>query len=717
MSYLTVDKLAEIIGAKLPEDFNGNIKCGRVLTQSMYVKPGEVVISAGWYPHDRIIPESLEKGAAVVFCDKQAKERYPQPNVIPVDDPKECVTRFEKWRAQLCNAKRIAITGSVGKTTTTGLINSVIANSFNTLTHHTMSNSHGAILRNVQRLTPLHKYWVQEVGGVQPGYIESSARFLCPDIVVLTNIGESHLNLYGTKENILKDKGSLEKYAQPGGTVVISYDDDILRNAKFTHNVVSCSLHDDRADYHAEDIHTELDGVHFTAVCKEGRFDVHLNLYGDYNIYNALFAIAVGRLAGVDMKKICKLLETYQPDGMRQNFISVGGYTLFVDAFNAEPKTVLGSATTLAQIPMSKSGRRIFVTGHIDKLGADSAKMHRQLGHELSKLDLDLIVLFAGDSKYTYESLKEDGFKNALLMGSRDELDNWLHDNVTRDDVVFFKSGQFEAALVKSIDHVYGTSFQNEQQFNEGKLVEYNGYKLRLRQDNIAEVEGYNGSDTQLVLPAKYGDYVITRISPFAFTKHRDITSVVIPDTVVSIGQEAFYICPKLKYVKLPSQLKIIGKNAFNYCKALETVEIPYGTIHIDRHAFYDCFALKAISIPETVGFFGEDVFGSVSQLLNRSLTIFCAPGSFAAAYAKENRLSSANIADMPASPLSEPQPSCDDGLVGNFKKLAEEQPREAARVLNAIIDHLESVDNIDIVYSFSSRKLRAECTSDGAEQ
>lgn len=650
-SNLTVSKLAKIIGATLPKGFDGSTKCARVLTQSMYVQPGDVVISAGWYPHSQIIPESLEKGAAVIFCDRETKKAYPQERVLPVDDPKECVFRFEKWRAKPCKAKRIAITGSVGKTTTTGLINAVIANSFPALTHHTMSNSHGAILRNVQHLEPSHKYWIQEVGGVQPGYVESSARFLCPDIVVLTNIGESHLNLYGTKQNIFHDKSSLERYAQPGGVVIINYDDEILRNAEYTHKVVTCSKSDSHADYYAENIRTEQDGTHFTAVCPDGRCEIYLKLYGEHNVYNALSAVAVGRLAGVPLDKIAELLATYEPSGMRQNLVRVGGYSFFVDTFNAEPKTVLGAAETLMQIPVSEKGRRIFVTGHIDKIGEASPQMHEALGHDLAKLKLDKVALFAGDSRYTYKAMVEDGCTNVFHSSSREEMDNWLRENITRDDIVFFKSGQFEAAMAKSIDHVFGTAFQNEQQFNEGRIVERDGFRFKLRQDHIAELCGYTGDKTELVIPATYDEWQVIRIAPFAFTKNYELKSVVIPDAVVNIGQEAFYICPKLEKVKLPASLKIIGKNAFNYCRALKSVEIPSGTIHIDRRAFYDCVSLESVSVPESVGFLGVEVFGAGKPEQQKKLRISCAPGSLAEAYAKENGLSLSLLSVSHAAP------------------------------------------------------------------
>lgn len=629
----TLSQLAKIIGAKLPHTIDGSVHYSRVLTQSEYVHPGDVVISAGWYEHKRIISESLEKGALAVFCPTDIKAKLFPDNdkVIAVANSLECVKKFELWRTKDCHAKRIAISGSVGKTTTTGLINTVIANSYNTFTHHSMANSHGAILRNIQKLTPSHEWWVQEVGGVQPGYIESSACILRPNIAVLTNIGQSHLDKYITRENILKDKGSLEKYLQPDGAVVINSDDDMLANANFTHKVIRVSMKDPSADYYIDSVRTVPAGMEFTFTCAEGHFSAKLNLYGDYNAYNGAMAIAVGRLAGVPMERCIELIGTYVPGGMRQNFRVIGGYKMLIDCFNAEPKTVLGSAETLTKMPVPENGRRIFVTGHIDKLGAESKRMHYELGEKMASLALDVVVLFGGDSDQIYDALKENGFENVFLMKTRDELDEWLKTNVTHDDIVFFKSGQFETALAKTIDHVYGTTLQNEQQFNEGHVVEENGYRFRIRRDNIAEVIGYTGSDTNLVIPSECEGAEVIRIQNYAFTKMRHIESVIIPDSVTYIGREAFYVCPSLKEIHLPKNLKFIDKNAFNYCKKLTCVTIPEGTLHIDRHAFYDCTGLITLRIPDSVGFFGTDALHNSPKM-----TVVCSKDSYAWKYANE---------------------------------------------------------------------------------
>lgn len=631
---LTMQELTKIIGCKSVAEELRDVKVNRVLTQSVYAEPGDAVIAVRWYDVKRTVSEALQHGVAVVFCERKYAQAYSDPRVTAVDDPLECVVKFESFCEQGCTAKRIAITGSVGKTTTTGLINSVIANTYKTLTHHPMSNSHGAILRNFQLLDPEHEFWVQEVGGVQPGYIEASARMLRPDALVLTNIGTSHLDKYGTREAIFRDKSSLERCEKSDGVVIVNYDDEMLKNADYNHKVISFAVNDKNADYYAENIIMDEQGTAFDLVCAEGRYAARLNLFGTFNVYNALAAIAVGRWAGVPIDKIIDLLKQYMPSGMRQNMMNIGGYKLLLDSFNAEPKTVLGSADTLAQIKMSGNGRKIFITGHIDKLGEDSVKMHTDLGYELAKLDIDEMVFYAGDSKYTYDAVVKSGYKNAHFMDSRKELDDWIRNNITRDDVTFYKSGQFKAALAKSVDHVYGTRFQNEQQFNEGNLETSGDFEFRLRQDDIIEINKYNGADKCVTIPDAYNGVPVLRIGTGAFRRNADAESVAFPNTVDNIGQEAFYDCANLSKVSLPEGLKYIHRSAFNHCKKLKKVTLPKGLIHIEMRAFGDCSALKRIYIPETVGFIGEEAFARC-----RKLVIECEKGSYAETYAIKNNI------------------------------------------------------------------------------
>jgi len=647
--YVNFHDLCKIIGVSVPKGIDPFKPVERVISQAEYTQPGEVVICTEYYDVERSISLAVERGAFVVFCPQHYAQKYwanqadkseapAMRNVVGVDNPLECIRKFEVWRKSGCNARVITITGSVGKTTTTGLVNSVIANTFNTLTHHPMSNSHGAILRNVQRLSPSHEVWVQEVGGVKPGYVESSARILCPDALILTNIGNSHLDLYKSKENIFWDKTSLERYMKQDGVVIINLDDTILRNSipKFTHKVITFAIDREDADYRAENILTTRDGIQFDIVSAAGRTPATLNLFGEYNAYNALAAIALGQWMGVPIFRSVELIRNYQPEGIRQHMVNIGGYHMLIDCFNAEAKTVLGAAETLSKIPMEGPGKKFMIAGHIDKLGADSKAMHYQLGKDLAAIKgIDELVFYAGDSKSSYDAAVDAGSTNAHWMNSREELENWMRDNITRNDLAVYKSGQFEAALAKSIDHVYGTVFQHETQFNEGTIKRRNGFLFRVRKEtvDIAGITAENNS-TDIVIPDEFDGVKITHIAMRAFSNKRSIRSVEIPDSVENIGELSFYICAALISLKLPKHLRIIDANAFNCCSHLTRVSLPEKTIHLGRHAFYDCRNLEQIYIPDSVGYIGEDAFAHCHKL-----TISCKRGSYAEEYAKKNKL------------------------------------------------------------------------------
>lgn len=628
--------VSKIINAKYDEKVLKNAGINRILTQSVYTKPGDAIIVGPWYSARKTIEEALVKGATVVFCEEKYKNEYFDNRLVVIEEPLACIEKLAKYCEKDSKAKRITITGSVGKTTTTGLINSIMDSEFETLTTHPMSNSHGAILRHFQQLNPTYEYWVQEVGGVQPGYIECSAKMLKSDIVVLTNIGISHMDKYGSVEGIFNDKSSLERYAKDDAVVVLNYDDEVLKKAEYNHNIIRFGINEENVDYKAKNIKQKKDGIEFDVICKYGAERVKLNLYGKYNVYNALAAIAVGCYVGVSLKKIIEDLKKYVPTGMRQNMQHIAGHTLLIDCFNAEPKTVLGSAQTLSEMIIEENGgRKIFVTGHIDKIGEKSAELHKRLGIELAKLNLDIILLYAGDSKYTYEGLVEAGYKNAILMENRDDLDQWLRENITSKDITFYKSGQFEAALIKTIDHVYGTNFQNEQQFNEGTVVNEGSYSYKIRRDDIVELVKYNGNDENPKIVDKLAQGNVIRIGVAAFSKNNSIKKITIPKSIENIGREAFYLCRELKEIKFKNGVKYISRSAFNYCSNLTEINLPDSVLHIDTRAFRDCVKLKKIRIPESVGYIGKEAFYNCPSLI-----IKCKKGSYAEQYAIKNEIS-----------------------------------------------------------------------------
>ena len=332
------------------------------------------------------------------------------------------------------------------------------------------------------------------------------------------------------------------------------------------------------------------------------------------------------------MKKSPDLLKTYYPSGMRQNHLLIGGYSIYADCFNAVPESMLSAAQILEKFSVSDGGRKIFVSGQMNELGKQSAQKHREVGCQLANIDIDTILTFGAQAKYTYEGLKESGFKNAMYFETRQELDEWIKNNLKREDEIFFKSSHGDICLAITIDNVFGTTLTNKMEWNAGRIVEEGNYKFKIRNYDVAEIIEYTGKEKDVVIPAQYGDNKFTRIAHNAF-KNKNIENIVIPDTIKTICHGAFHKCRMLKSVKLPQHLLYIDRNAFNSCTSLREIEIPSGVIHIEKGAFYDCKSLKKAIIYEKVGFIGEEAFKNVSD----EFEIVCKKGAYAEQYAKDN--------------------------------------------------------------------------------
>lgn len=163
--------------------------------------------------------------------------------------------RASHYIRSIHKSKVIALTGSVGKTSTKEMIEAVLrAHYKNPLVSKGNNNSMFSITRNIQKLKRPTNVYLQEVGAFAPRTIEISAKQLEADMAVYTNIGVSHVESYGSREELAKDKLSLSTYGKPDGLAFVNYDDEILMSHPFTQKVITYSLRNEEADYYAKNI-------------------------------------------------------------------------------------------------------------------------------------------------------------------------------------------------------------------------------------------------------------------------------------------------------------------------------------------------------------------------------------------------------------------------------------------------------------------------------
>lgn len=638
---LTVGKICRVIGldpATVPTALR-NEPIEYVTARYTWVRRGCAYFSR--YLGDVEEPEArqaYQRGAKVIFSSKPIKDE--KGNSLPciiVPDPAQRFYAFNRWLKSLYPIPTLAITGSVGKTTTKEMVYSVLSTTYNTLKNVGNANTYAAIGDTIFKLTPRHEVYVQEVCAFSPGWVEGGSKMLAPNMCLITNIGYPHVDLYGSIENIFYDKTSLVRNLPDDGVAFLNYDDERLAKLETDKKIISFAIDHD-ADYKADDIVYDDGCITFSVVCDEGRFPVRIHMHGAHNILNALAAFAVGRHLNIPVERIVKALDEYRSEGMRQNVLNVGGYHLYLDCYNSAPNSVLTSVHALSLIPPEVGGKRVAVLGDIPRLGNQSRPIHKEVAEKLLAEDIDLYLLFGPYCEEMHKVMAQAGRKS-LYTQDRAELNDFIRTNVNRGDVVLFKAGH-PTALAKTVDQVFGTSFH----LTDGDVLldsshDASDATFRARWiDEAIEIRGSKKVEADLRIPTTTdGKTPVRRIGQGAY-KGQQIKRLSTPEALQNIGIEAFADCKQLEQAALSRGLMVLEDKAFSGCAALRELTLPDTLIDIGEKAFAGCAALCELRIPASVGHIGEDAFEGCGNL-----TLLVEPGSCAERFAEETHLAFKN--------------------------------------------------------------------------
>ena len=614
----TVKQACDIIGVKLPSKYAH--LADEVLTNITHhvnslVEGGAFILFGDT---DEAITKKFNEAATrkqTMIFNSKACEKILRNSDIPhitVPNWRDTIVKLSAAMRNELGIKVVGVTGSIGKTSTKEMIHSVLRQCYTTTKTQGNLNTLPGIFSAIYHITDDVEYHVQEYS---MSYTETSmARKVAactPDAAVITNISDCHIESVGSRENIFKLKQMLITKAPEGTPAFLNYDDEILRTADFEGRpIVSFAVNNRWADYRAENIQV-LDGyMEFDIVHTWHRTHVRLNAVGVHNVSNALVAMAVGEWAGIPTEKIVKGIAEFKTEGIRQTLSNIGGYKLYIDCYNAAPMSMMGAVHTLEQLPVENGGKRIAVVGQMVELGPESENMHRQVGLDIGKTNVDLVLCFGGaDAKVLAETAAAEG-KKVYYSNDRDAFNELLKKHITRKDIALFKASH-RTALHKSIDQVYGTNFYLYDDFSKGTCDKFNVIATleENKPDRAVGVVRYKGTEQEPVIPQKFQGAPITCIGTGCFEGNKNITKIVIPQNIQNIAANAFANCSNLVEVELPKNLKMISKDAFKNCTSLEKITIPEGVLEIAEGAFENCCKLKQPAIPASIGRIGENAF------------------------------------------------------------------------------------------------------------
>lgn len=393
----------------------------------------------------RFAEQARDQGAGAIFAEKPraAQWRHWSIPVIGVDDPLTALGDLACAYRKQFRTRYVAVTGSVGKTTTKELIAGALSAKYEVFKSPGNFNSLiGIPLALLSRRLPrtkAHDLAVLEFGMSTPGEIKRLVEIVEPAWGVVTRIGAAHLMQLKSMDAVAKAKRELFDYSGASVVAFLNADDPRQRDwyGHWKRPTVTYGLDpSQRPDFIADQIVPDARGVRFRV---NGRWPFRIGLSGDYNVPNALAAIAVARHLGVPWTGIAARMERVKPAGDRSRLIRKSGITLIADCYNANPTSMRAAIEALVKYPAG--GRRIAVLGAMRELGDASDALHREIGELASRLD---VVITVGPDAAVYRSANPAQSAEWIAAVDRSRAAELLKSRLREGDAVLFKASHSE---------------------------------------------------------------------------------------------------------------------------------------------------------------------------------------------------------------------------------------------------------------------------------
>lgn len=392
--------------------------------------------------HD-FIEQACKNGAALVM----AQEGKPVPDNIPavfVNDTVKALGALASAYRDLFKIRVVAVTGSVGKTSTKEMIASILSARYKV--HKTKGNFNNEIglPLSVLELDRDHDVAVFEMGMRGFGEISYLSRIVKPDIAVITNIGITHIERLGTRQNILKAKLEILDGMKGSGTVILNGDDELLSGLKglLPQRTVFYGINEDN-DITAFNLCIKGEaGVSFEVQSPQGDIEYFIPAPGIHNVHNALAGIAVARTLGMNESEIREGMAAFTGEKLRLSIEEKDGIKFINDSYNAAPSSMKAALYVLNDI--GKGRRKWAVLGDMLELGAYSEDAHREIGRLVSTLGIDYLVAVGKDARWYIKGIEEnqDNKTTAILFDSIDDAKQYIQTLMQKDDVLLFKGSR-----------------------------------------------------------------------------------------------------------------------------------------------------------------------------------------------------------------------------------------------------------------------------------
>jgi len=450
-------EIAQITGGRLVLPGNADARVTSVCTDSREVAPGTLFCAIRGERTDghKYIPQAAASGAACVLAEELPEDaRDCGCAVVLVPDTVYAVGTLAGEYRTRSSARVIAVTGSVGKTTTKEFIAAVASASF--ATHKTDGNHNNdlGMAMTLFELSPEHEVSVLEMGMSGLGEIERMSQLAKPDIALVTNIGTSHLASLGTRENICRAKLEITAGMSAQGVLLLNADEPLLyeRADSLVPRVKMVSVQSHHGEYRAVNIRVLEDGMMFDMICRDQALtNIRIPTLGRHNVYNALCAYAVGVLLGMSEENIRAGLGRFRGADMRQKIYEMGDITVIEDCYNASPESMRAALDVLATVCQKKNGKPAALLGDMLELGEYSRLMHHQLGQYAAQSRVQKLFCYGMMADEVAEAAIKNGIRAenvfvSLDVNAPDTMADMIRSTLEPGDVLLVKASRGVAA-------------------------------------------------------------------------------------------------------------------------------------------------------------------------------------------------------------------------------------------------------------------------------
>lgn len=441
MVKLTIKEILSATGGKLASGEAG-FAVPAFSTDTRDIIPASVFIAIkgnNFDGHD-YVKDALDKGASGAIVERAVDTgaANKDKNVIIVGDTRQAMGSIAAMIRSRVDIPVISITGTNGKTTTKEILAHILSSRYKVLKSKKSFNNIIGLSLTLFDLEASHEAAVLEIGTNRPGEIGTLGAIARPDIAVITNIGDGHLEFFGDRRGVFREKTSLLDHVAPSGAVFLNKDDELLREVPHASAAGRFFGRTEGADLFISKVSRLPYGSEFSL----NGDSYFVPLEGEHNVYNAAAAVAVAGYLGFSPQEISRSLMKVSLPGMRLEKVKAGNITFINDSYNANPNSFECALKVLSEDP--SAGKRFVVAGDMLELGDKAEELHRMIGRSIAEKRIDLLIAIGANAGHVISGAVDSGMSRdrAMSAGSHRHAADLVRGFAEADTIVLLKGSR-----------------------------------------------------------------------------------------------------------------------------------------------------------------------------------------------------------------------------------------------------------------------------------